>query len=115
LPLAVVEGVRAACTCEIYHLSRWHDGALRTARDEDILTVARESELAVVTGDVGTIPATAYRWMREDEPPGLVVFVPSRMLRSRDVGGLVRALVELCPRLAQLDPAYPVVYLRPSP
>jgi len=112
IPATVVDGVRTQCGCKVYHVSRWREGKFRTAHDEVIMKAARESGLALVTGDVNTIPAIAYRRLARGEPSGLVIFVPSHM--RQDVGGLVRALVDLYPRLPQPDPAYPVVYLQPA-
>ncbi len=113
VPRAVVRGVRVACNCEINHIAGWQGGIFRNAEDDQILRATRENDLMLVTGDVGTIPAAVHGSLEEGEPTGFVAVIPGGVLQGKDIGAIVRGLVDLCGRLAEVEAAYPVVYLQP--
>jgi hypothetical protein len=116
VPAAVADGVRAIRPdCRIEHLSYWRGGVLRNALDEHILVATRNANLVLVTYDVGTIPAILRRWLAERRPIPGTALISTRAIAQNDVGGIVRAIVGLFDEPAVLDPAYPVVYLRPPP
>jgi hypothetical protein len=114
IPLAVVEALRRlAPACEIAHIARWREGALRTAEDEEILSAAAEARLLFVTCDVSTVgPLADHRIAAGQRLPG-VVFITHATVVTADIGGIARGLARSYEELGQLDPAYPVVYLQP--
>ena len=115
VPVAVLDGVRAARpSCRVEHLAQWREGSFRSAIDEDILIAAHGANLVLVTYDVGTIPAILHRWLAEGRPAAGVALIPARTIAQNDVGGIVQAVVQLYDEPSTLDPAYPVVYLRPA-
>jgi hypothetical protein len=116
LPLAVVPASHAARpSCPIHHLAKWMNGAFLHDPDELILSAARDASPWFVTYDVGTIPDSLHRAIERGEPVSSVVLIPRRSIGPTDVGGIVRALVQLYDGDPTLDPTYPVVYLRPTP
>jgi len=113
---AVVPGVRRALpSCEIDHLSTWRGGAFLHASDESIILAASNEDLVFVTYDVHSVPPLVHRMVAEGRPPvGIALGVP-RVIRPSDAGKLISVLVRLFAKPFPFDPAYPVVYLRPSP
>jgi hypothetical protein len=91
------------------------NGAFLHDPDDRILRAAREESLWFVTYDVGTIPATLLGAIERGEEVTSVVLIPWRSIAATNVGGIARALVQLCDSDPTLDPTYPVVYLRPTP
>jgi hypothetical protein len=113
--MAVVDGVRTLSSgCRIEHLAYWQSGRFRHAADETILRAANLDNLALVTYDVGTVPAILRRWLTEGRPIPPAVFIPSQTLPPGDIGAVARALVKLYRDPASFDAAYPIVYLQPA-
>lgn len=76
-------------------LRDWHAGRYLETADEVILRAAHDEALALVTYDLRTIPPLLKRWVEQDIPHSGVIFVDQRTIAPNDVGGLIRALVQL--------------------
>lgn len=112
VPAAVADAVRAARgTCHIEHLARWRDGGFRQAPDAAIMLASLSDDLALVTYDVGTIPALLHGWMSEGRPIPPVVLISVENISPRDIGSITRALVDLYDDESPFEPDYPIVYL----
>jgi hypothetical protein len=107
---AAVESL--APDCVVVHLSQWRDGSLLHAADEEIIRAATEEDLVLVSYDLATIPETVSRMVDAGAHlTGVVLF--SSPAEQGAVGSLARPLVRLFSYPEHIDPAYPVVYLRP--
>ncbi len=116
VPAAVAEGVRVVRPgCEIEHLARWRGGRYREESDDIILRACRADDLALVTYDVGTIPALLHRWIAEARSIPPVVLIPAARIGPRGIGAITRSLVALYDDASPFDSAYPVVYLHSGP
>jgi hypothetical protein len=74
----------------------WERGAYLSAPDDVVLRAAYAAELTLVTYDLRTIPILLKQWSEEETPHGGVIFVDTKTIAPNDLGGLVRALVQLC-------------------
>lgn len=90
---------------------RWRGASLRRTVDEAILAVALEAGLTLVTYDQKTIPPILAAPAAEGSHYGGVVFVDNRTIGSDDIGGLVRALIDLHDRFDALGMTDVVMFL----
>lgn len=98
--------------CVVVHLSQWRNGSLLHAADEEIIRAASEEDLVLVSYDLATIPDTVSRMTAAGiSLAGIVLF--SSPAEQGAVGSLARPLARLFSNPENIDPAYPVVYLRP--
>lgn len=93
-------------------LTAWHDGRYLEASDEAILTAGAADHRVLVTYDQRTIPPLLRLWGEGGRGHAGVVFIDHRTIAPNDIGGLVRALVELQERLGELDWSDRTVFLR---
>jgi hypothetical protein len=93
---------------------RWRNGVLMGAPDDLVLKAATEASLTLVTYDQETIFPLLSEWGALGLTHTGIIFVDERTIRSRDFGGLIRALEALWDRehaapwnnrLMFLDPA----------
>jgi hypothetical protein len=92
----VAEQVRAKRpACLIHSLRFWRDGALLHAEDAVILAAAWEEGLTFVTYDQRTIMPLITQWMAEGRDHAGVLFVDDQSILQEDIGGQVRALLDL--------------------
>jgi hypothetical protein len=113
IPKAVAPTVRTFHPdCEIFHLADWRDGGFLDVADDRIIRAATEDELVFVSHDINTIPGVVKSLIETETVIAGVALFSSRGF-SDDVGALARALADLFTRPEPLDPAYPVVFLRP--
>ncbi len=96
----------------IVALRDWQTGAFLGADDETILSAAHGEGRTLVTFDLRTIPALLRSLSEAGTSHGGVVFVPSQTFALNDVGGLVRALIQLWDVEGDLDWADRVVFLK---
>jgi predicted nuclease of predicted toxin-antitoxin system len=92
-------------------LTRWQDGHYREEADDVLLAAAADEGRVLVTYDQRTIPPLLRLWAELARPHGGVVFIDHRTIAPNDIGGLVRALVELDRRLGRLDWTSRTVFL----
>jgi hypothetical protein len=77
-------------------LQSWERGTYLGAPDDVLLKAAYAADLTLVTYDLRTIPILLKQWSEEDTPHAGVIFVDTRTIAPSNLGGLVRALLQLC-------------------
>lgn len=114
-PSVASEARRHRPDCEIAALRDWQGGAYFHERDDgQILERALEAGFTLVTRDESTITPLLATWEAEGRIHGGVIFVDRRTITERDVGGLVRAVIQLWDQQRDEDWQRRVVYLRRS-
>jgi hypothetical protein len=93
-------------------LRDWRGGALLATDDATILLAAAADGLTLVTFDLRTIPPLLRDWMDQGTSNGGFVFVHRRTIPSKDIGGLIRALVWLWDEAGAASWADRVAFLR---
>jgi predicted nuclease of predicted toxin-antitoxin system len=96
---------------DVESLARWRDGSMRAADDESILLTASSDGRVLVSYDCRTLPERLRRWANERRSHAGVVLIDARTVRPDDIGGLVRALLELVDQRGQTEWSDRVVYL----
>jgi hypothetical protein len=79
----------------IYALTEWQGGNFIGRDDAASLTEASKHKFTFVTYDRRTIPPLLKTWAEEGRHHAGVVFIDEKTISPADIGGLVRALVEL--------------------
>ncbi len=79
----------------VYALAQWEGGTYLGADDATCLQEAAARGLTFVTYDRRTIPPLLKQWMEEGRNHAGVIFVDAKTISPADVGGLIRALIEL--------------------
>lgn len=79
----------------VFALARWEDGKHLGIQDEELLTIAHEQSLTLVTYDRRTIAPLLKARAEQGTDHGGVIFVDDRTCAPNDFGGLVRGLEEL--------------------
>jgi hypothetical protein len=93
---AVAAGVRRHLHgVPIYPLVEWESGGFLGQGDDACLMEAARQGLTMVTYDRRTIPPLLKMWAEQGISHGGVIFVDEKTISPADIGGLVRALVEL--------------------
>jgi hypothetical protein len=109
----VAAGVRRRLpSARIHALAEWGGGCLIGQDDEHCMAEAARHGLTLVTYDRRTIPPLLKICAEEDRRHAGVVFVDEKTIAPADVGGLVRALVELTTLMRRLNWTDRVVFLR---
>ena len=93
----------------------WQSGRLRGADDEEILRIAAQANLTLVTYDVNTIPLLLMRLANQAYAHAGVVFVSDASIRSDDIGALVRSLIHLFDSEGDAPWADRIHFLLPPP
>lgn len=76
-------------------LSEWEDGMHLGKPDDEILLLAREQGLTLVTYDRRTITPLLKDWAETGTVHGGVIFVDEKTIAPNDFGSLVRSLEAL--------------------
>ena len=97
----------------IYSLRLWRSGAFLGAEDEAILEAARTEGLTLVTYDQHTIVPLVTQWMTEGRGHAGVILIDERSILQKDIGGQVRALMDLWDRSQADNWTNVVTYLKP--
>ena len=97
----------------IQALRNWRDGAFLDAEDDVILQAARADGLTLVTYDQSTIVPLLIQWMTDGRDHAGVIFIDDRSIRQQDIGGQIRALVELWDKASADTWDNVVMYLKP--
>lgn len=101
---AVAAGVRRPLPgIAVDALIEWRGGELLGQDDATCLSTAAIHGRTLVTYDRRTIPPLLKAWAEQGVRHGGVIFVDNKTIAPSDVGGLVRALVELCKETAIVD------------
>lgn len=87
----------------ILSIAEWRAGSLTARSDADLLQAALEDGMVLVTYDLRTIPPLVSGWAATGRMHGGLVFVDQQTIRPADVGGLVRAVIQLWHAESALD------------
>ena len=79
----------------VHPLAEWDNGAHLGRDDASCLQEAASQKLTLITYDRRTIPPLLKTWAESGIHHAGVVFVDEKTIAQSDIGGLVRALVEL--------------------
>jgi hypothetical protein len=96
----------------IQWMAKWRGGDFLGRDDSACLLEAAKHGLTLVTYDRMTIPALLKLWAEEERRHGGVIFVDEKTISPADIGGLVRALIELSKETGKWDWADRVYFLR---
>jgi hypothetical protein len=93
---AVATGLRRRLPrITVYAMVDWDDGAHLGRDDASCLQEAARQRLTLITYDRRTIPPLLKVWAESGIHHAGVVFVDEKTIAQSDIGGLLRALVEL--------------------
>jgi len=108
----VAAGVRRRLPAQkIWALVEWEGGNLIGQDDEICMAEAARQRLTLVTYDRRTIPPLLKRWAEAGRSHAGVVFVDEKTIAPADVGGLVRAIIELARLSSRWDWTDHIVFL----
>ena len=96
----------------VFCMRDWEDGRVVGADDELVLAEAAIHGLSLVTYDLRTIPSILKLWAEEGNTHAGVIFIDERTITPGDIGGLVRALVDLVSDSQRWDWKDRVAFLR---
>ena len=96
----------------VHCMAGWENGGFLGLDDATFLAKAAALGLTLVTYDRRTIPPLLRAWAQEGQSHGGVIFIDEKTLAPRDIGGLVRALLELHVQTAHWDWTHRVCVLR---
>ncbi|MDQ3548546.1 MAG: DUF5615 family PIN-like protein [Chloroflexota bacterium] len=91
VPSAVARGLQAT-GIDVVTVATWLGGDIRTAADEDILTVATNENRVLVSYDTKTLRPLAGDWSELGRHHAGMIFIDDRTYRQNDIGDIVRAL-----------------------
>lgn len=97
----------------IESVQTWQEGVLRGASDDQVLRVAREAGLTLVSYDVNTITPLLAEWAARGERHSGVIFLDRHAVAQNDFGGQVRALLSQWEATPSWDWTDMVVFMRP--
>jgi hypothetical protein len=87
----------------VHALAEWDNGAHLGRDDASCLQEAARQKLTLITYDRRTIPPLLKTWAESGIHHAGVVFVDEKTIAQSDIGGLVRALVELAKAATNWD------------
>jgi hypothetical protein len=90
----------------------WEDGNFLGQDDSACMREAALQVLTLVTYDRRTIPPLLKAWAEEDRKHGGVIFVDEKTIAQADIGGLVKALLELSRETGDWDWTNRIYFLR---
>jgi len=99
----VAAGLRRRRSLGVWCLAEWENGSFLGLDDSNLLETASAHGLTLVTYDRRTIPPLLQAWAQEGRSHGGVIFIDDKTLAPDDIGGLVRALLELYEETGRWD------------
>jgi hypothetical protein len=109
----VAAGLRRRHRSLVVHwMGEWEGGGFLGQDDSVCLTRAAARKLTLVTYDRRTIPPLLKTWAEAGQQHGGVIFVDEKTLSPADIGGLVRALMQLFRETGRWDWTDRVYFLR---
>jgi len=109
----VAAGVRRRFrSIKIRALVGWEGGSFIGQDDAACLEAAASQGLTLVTYDRRTIPLLLKQWAEEGRSHAGVIFVDEKTISPANIGGLVRALIELAKAARTWDWTDRVIFLR---
>jgi hypothetical protein len=107
------DGLRRGSRSLVIHwMAEWKGGDFLGKEDSACLLEAAKQGLTLVTYDRRTIPPLLKTWAEEERRQGGVIFVDEKTISPADIGGLVRALIELSKETGKWDWTDRVYFLR---
>jgi hypothetical protein len=109
----VADGLRRRSRSLVIHwMTEWEGGDFLGEEDSACLLEAAKQGLTLVTYDRRTIPPLLKTWAEEQRRHGGVIFVDEKTISPADIGGLVRALIQLFKQTRKWDWTDRVYFLR---
>jgi len=100
----VADGLRRRNRRLVVHcMTEWEDGGFLGKDDYACLLQAFVEGLTLVTYDRRTIPPLLKTWAEAERRHAGVIFVDEKTISPADIGGLVRALTDLCKETENWD------------
>lgn len=96
----------------IHWMAEWQGSDFLGKEDPACLLEAAKQDLTLVIYDRRTIPPLLKIWAEEGRRHGGVIFVDEKTISPADVGGLVRALLQLSKEAERWDWTDRVYFLR---
>jgi hypothetical protein len=96
----------------VHWMAEWENGNFLGREDSACLLEAASERLTLVTYDRRTIPPLLKTWAEEGRKHGGVIFVDEKTISPADIGGLVRALIQLSKETGRWDWTDRVYFLR---
>ena len=96
----------------VHSMVHWDRGNFLGKEDSACLLEAAKQRLTLVTYDRRTIPPLLKLWAEEERSHGGVIFVDEKTISPADIGGLVRALIQLFKQTGKWDWTDRVYFLR---
>jgi hypothetical protein len=93
-------------------MAEWERGSFLGLDDSAFLGKAAAQGFTLVTYDRRTIPPLLKAWAQEDRSHGGVIFVDEKTVPPHDIGGLVRAVLNLFEETGRWDWTNRVCFLR---
>ncbi len=97
---------------DVLSIHDWENGRFLATSDGEILRVAAQQNLTLVTYDQNTIFTHMAEIASEGCDHGGIVVVDGKTIRQSDIGGLVKALGWLCEAESMADWKNRTVYLQ---
>ena len=109
----VADGLRRRNRSLVIHwMAEWEGGEFLGKEDSACLLEAAKQDLTLVTYDRRTIPPLLKTWAEEERRHGGVIFVDEKTISPADIGGLVRALIQLSKETEKWERTDRVCFLR---
>ncbi len=109
----VADGLRRRNRSLVIHwMAEWQGSDFLGKEDSACLLEAAKQGLTLVTYDRRTIPPLLKIWAEEGRRHGGVIFVDEKTISPANIGGLVRALIQLSKETGKWDWADRVYFLR---
>ena len=99
---------------EIVSIHDWENGRFLATEDGEILKVATQYHLTLVTYDQNTILTHMAELVSEGCDHGGIIVIDEHTIPQRDIGGLVKALCWLWNAESKAEWKNRTVYLRPA-
>jgi len=109
----VADGLRRRNRSLVTHwMAEWEGGDFLGNEDSACLLEAAKQGLTLVTYDRRTIPPRLKVWAEEERRHGGAIFVDEKTISPADIGGLIRALIQLFKETGKWDWTDRVYFLR---
>jgi hypothetical protein len=96
-------------------MAEWENGDFLGQEDAACLLEAAGQGLTLVTYDRRTIPPLLKVWAEQGRRHGGVIFVDEKTISPADIGGVVRALIQLSKKTGKWDWSDRVYFLLRQP
>jgi uncharacterized protein DUF5615 len=96
----------------VRYMAEWEGGEFMGQEDSACLREAASQRLTLVTYDRRTISPLLKSWAEQEQRHSGVIFVDEKTISPADIGGLVRALINLSKQTGRWDWTERVYFLR---